>query len=240
MWFKYLTDGVAKEASEPEQGSALTRYYAATGCPPGRWKGAGLAALGLTEGAVVTEEQLTRVLSDMAHPVTGEPVGSSPRTAKNGVPVAGFDLTFSPPKSVSMAWALADEGTQALIYECHLRAIEDTLRYAEEHYFRSRSGKGGFAQEEVEVVVAASFTHYDSRSHDPDLHDHCVVWNRVKSASDGKWRTLDSRALYHAIQPLSTLHANILADLLDRGPGLGLGPSGDTARDGEVRSRGRP
>ncbi len=38
-----------------------------------------------------------------------------------------------------------------------------------------------------------TFTHWDSRSGDPQLHDHVVVLNRAKSVSDGKWRTLDSR-----------------------------------------------
>ena len=39
------------------------------------------------------------------------------------LPVAGFDLTFSPSK-LSTAWALADQGTKAVVYECHRRAID--------------------------------------------------------------------------------------------------------------------
>ena len=53
------------------------------------------------------------------------------RQYKQAAPVAGFDLTFSPSKSVSVAWALADQGTKAVIYECHRRAIEYTVAYAE-------------------------------------------------------------------------------------------------------------
>jgi conjugative relaxase-like TrwC/TraI family protein len=219
--WEYLTDGVAKAASDPDQESALTRYYASTGCPPGRFRGAGLAALGLADGDVVTEEHLQRMLGDLADPVTGEPVGSAPKRAEQGKPVAGFDLTFSPWKSISVAWAMADQGTQALIYECHERAIRDTLAYAEEHYFRSRRGKNGVAFEEIEGVIATAFTHYDSRSHDPDLHDHVVLWNRVRGASDGKWRTLDSRGLHNSIQALSTLHSNILATYLTEALGWG-------------------
>lgn len=45
-------------------------------------------------------------------------------------PVAGFDLTFSPSKSVSMVWALADAETKAAIYACHHRAIDVVLAYA--------------------------------------------------------------------------------------------------------------
>ncbi|MCL6091569.1 MAG: relaxase domain-containing protein, partial [Actinobacteria bacterium] len=143
---------------------ALTRYYASTGCPPGRFRGTGLAALGLADGDVVNDQHLQRMLGDMAGPVTGMPVGAVASTAPPGKTVAGFDLTFSVPKSVSTAWAMADRGTQALIYECHERAMRDTLAYAEEHYLRSRSGKGGVAYEEVEGVIAAVSSHPDLSS----------------------------------------------------------------------------
>ncbi len=58
------------------------------------------------------------MLAACCDPVSGEPVGTTPKAAR-GAPVAGFDLTFSPPKSVSTAWAMADEGTKAVIYACH-------------------------------------------------------------------------------------------------------------------------
>ena len=76
--------------------------------------------------------------------------------------MAGFDLTFSPSKSVSVAWALADPDTKAVIYDCHRRAIDVVLTYAEREVFHSRSGKGGVVQEDVEGVVATAFTHWDS------------------------------------------------------------------------------
>ena len=69
--------------------------------------------------------------------------------AKIGRAVAGFDLTFSAPKSVSVVWALADGGTQGLIYEAHQQALAYVLRYAEQCVFTSRSGKNGVVQEEI-------------------------------------------------------------------------------------------
>ncbi|MHB1534142.1 MAG: relaxase domain-containing protein [Acidimicrobiales bacterium] len=75
------------------------------------------------------------------------------RHDKQAATVAGFDLTFSPSKSVSVAWALADQGTKAVIYECHRRAIDYTLAYAERNVFHSRSGKDGVVQEDVTGVV---------------------------------------------------------------------------------------
>jgi conjugative relaxase-like TrwC/TraI family protein len=136
-------------------------------------------------------------------------------------PVAGFDLTFSPSKSISTAWALADADTKAAIYACHRRAIEVVLTYAEREVFHSRSGRNGVVQEDIEGVVATAFTHWDSRAGDPQLHDHVVVANRARSVSDGEWRTLDSRGLFKSVVMLGELHQGILADLLTKELGWG-------------------
>ena len=143
----------------------------------------------------------------------------APRT--NRTPVAGFDLTFSPSKSISTAWALADGDTKAAIYACHRRAIEVVLTYAEREVFHSRSGRNGVVQEDVEGVVATAFTHWDSRAGDPQLHDHVVVANRARSVSDGVWRTLDSRGLFKSVVMLGELHQGVLADLLTQELGWG-------------------
>ena len=144
-----------------------------------------------------------------------------PRAPRGGVPVAGFDLTCSPAKSVSVAWALADEATKAVIYGCHRRAVEVVLAYAEAEVFRSRSGTNGVVEEDVDGVVAVSFSHWASRSDDPQLHDHLLTWARAKCSSDGRWRTLDSRALYKAVTTLSELYDGALADLLTAALGVG-------------------
>ena len=70
-------------------------------------------------------------------------------------------------------------------------------------------------------VIATSFTHFTSRSDDPQLHEHLVVWNRARSVSDGKWRTLDSKAIFKATTTLSELHQGVLSDLLPSALGLG-------------------
>ncbi|WP_298338846.1 MobF family relaxase [Ferrimicrobium sp.] len=234
--YRYLMDSIAVGDGGCEPGSALTRYYAESGTPPGRWKGAGLADLGdgvgIELGSEVSESQLWNLLGLIADPITGESVGQAiarPRSvvgegvssAGSGAkPVAGFDLTFSPPKSVSTLWALADEATKARIYGCHQRAIDLALAYAEGQVIHSRSGKNGVVQEDVRGVSAASFTHYDSRAGDPQLHDHVIVWNRVKSVSDGKWRTIDGAGLYSSVVALGVLHEGILADLLTEALGV--------------------
>jgi hypothetical protein len=157
--FRYLMESVAVGDGAPERTNNLARYYAASGTPPGSFLGAGLADVdggrGIEEGTAVTEEHLFNMLAACADPVSGEPVGRSPAASPTAAPVAGFDLTFSPPKSVSVAWALADEGTKAVIYECHRRAVDYVLAYAERTVLHSRSGTAGVVDEDINGVVAA-------------------------------------------------------------------------------------
>ena len=128
------------------------------------------------------------------------------RLRPSGNSVAGFDCTFSAPKSVSVMWALGDEGVRKAVEEAHLEAISTALSFMEEDVFASRAGKNGVRRVSVDGVMAARFRHYDSRAGDPQLHDHLVIANRVfcptgtdKDKKKGKWRTLDSRALYKAV-----------------------------------------
>jgi conjugative relaxase-like TrwC/TraI family protein len=223
--YRYLLKSVAAGDGAAERPSSLSRYYASSGTPPGVFIGSGLSALddsrGVKVGTLVTEEHMANMFAAMADPVSGKPVGGVPKAPAGAVPVAGFDLTFSPPKSVSVAWALADEATKAVIYDCHRRAGEYVLAYGEKDVFRSRSGTNGIVEEDVAGVVAASFTHWSSRANDPQLHSHVVVWNRAQSLSDGRWRTLDSRALFKATTTMSELHQGVLSDLLTEALGYG-------------------
>ena len=230
--FRYLMESVARGDGAPDPTADLTAYYAASGTPPGRFIGAGLGDLddgrGVKEGTVVTEDHLRNMLAACCDPITGRPVGRTPNAGAKVAPVAGFDLTFSPAKSISTAWALADEPTKAVIYDCHLRAVRYVLAYAEQEVCHSRSGTNGIIEEDITGLVGAAFTHWDSRAGDPQLHDHVVVWNRAKSVTDGKWRTLDSRGLYKARSALSAMHQGVLSDYLTQA--LGVGWDGRTRR----------
>ena len=110
--------------------------------------------------------------------------------------VAGFDLVFSPAKSVSVFWGLGDETTRKTIEDAQAVAILDTVSYLEREAIATRAGTNGVAQIDVEGgLVATRFRHYDSRNGDPQLHDHLVVANKVKGV-DGTWRTIDSKLLH--------------------------------------------
>lgn len=218
---RYLLETVVRGDGAVDLSSPLTRYYAESGTPPGRFLGAGLAQVdggkGLAVGSEVTEEHLYNMLSVVGDPVSGDLVGTRSRTgpARDGkAKVAGFDLTFSLPKSISAAWAVADAGTQAIIHQAHQDAIAATLAYAEDNIFFARSGTAGIVQERVAGVVAAAFDHWDSRAGDPQLHTHVVVQNLAKTLSDGRWRTLDSRAIFKHVVMLSEMHQGVVQDLL--------------------------
>nr|WP_184829977.1 MobF family relaxase [Jiangella mangrovi] len=143
-----------------------------------------------------------------------EAARSRPRT------VAGYDLTFSVPKSVSVLWGLADVGTQAMIVHAHHDAIADVIALLERDVAMTRTGTGGVAQIETLGVAATAFDHYDSRASDPQLHTHVVIANRVQGR-DGRWRTLDGRPMHAAVVALSEHYNSVLADHLTRALGVG-------------------
>ena len=138
---------------------------------------------------------------------------SKPRTTA----VAGFDLTFSPVKSVSALWALAEPPVAAVIERAHHAAVADALAYIEREALFTRLGAGGVRQVDVRGLVATAFTHRDSRAGDPDLHTHVAVANKVQTL-DGRWLAIDARPLYKAVVAASetyntSLEARLAAEL---------------------------
>jgi hypothetical protein len=67
--------------------------------------------------------------------------------------VAGYDLTFSPVKSVSTLWAVADRSVAAQVEEAHHAAVADALRFVERHALFSRVGANGVRQVDVKGLV---------------------------------------------------------------------------------------
>ena len=135
------------------------------------------------------------------------------------VPVAGYDLTFSPVKSVSALWALAPPEVAGQVEAAHHAAVRSTLAMLEREVAFTRVGKGGIRRVPVTGLVAAGFDHRDSRAGDPDLHTHLVISNKVQTLADegGKWLTLDGRLLFKA-KAMASEHYNtrLEAELTDR------------------------
>ena len=167
------------------------------------------AAIGLPADASIAAADRARVRTQVAREFFvaehgREPVNARELTgqiAKDSRPrtqtVAGYDLTFSPVKSVSTLWAVADPAVAAVIEHAHQAAVRDALAFIEEQALFTRTGPQGVRQVNVQGLVATAFTHRDSRAGDPDLHTHVAVANKVQTF-DGRWLSIDGRVLFKA------------------------------------------
>ena len=134
--------------------------------------------------------------------------------------VAGFDLVFTPPKSVSLAWGLGDEQLRRGIESAHERAIQDVIRHLEKNVVMTRRGRNGVRQIETSSgVVGTKFRHWDSRAGDPNLHDHVVIANRVQGV-DGQWSSIDGRMIYAYGVEASELYNSLVQQYVTELTGL--------------------
>ncbi|MEQ4205786.1 MobF family relaxase [Actinopolymorpha sp. B9G3] len=130
--------------------------------------------------------------------------------------VAFHDATFSVQKSVTVLHTAfeaqevsarnAGDDTTAEAWGTHRKAVEDAIwagNNAALDYLSTRSGysrvghHGGQTGRYIDAHdwTVASFFQHDNRNHDPQLHIHNAIFNRVQ-CTDGVWRTLDGNALY--------------------------------------------
>ena len=147
----------------------------------------------------------------------------------------GRDLTFSAPKSVSIA---ALVGGDKRIVEAHDRAVAATLAWVEKNAAETRMNDpetGRMIRAGGQKIVAATFRHDTSRNLDPQLHTHAVLANTVRGG-DGKWRTMANEKLYGSKMLLGALYRSELAASLAR---LGYGIE-KTHADGRFEIGGVP
>jgi conjugative relaxase-like TrwC/TraI family protein len=183
--------------------SGLDEYYTGAGEAPGVWVGSGVESLGLVGEVEPTD--LRAVLAGLA-PGTGlTPNGTTLRAHPRRVP--GFDLTFSVPKSVSVAYALADRRVQHLIVTACEAALGEALGWLEREACFVRRGTNkaenrdtwgeawGTRRMVARGFVGAAYRHRTSRAGDPHLHWHVLVANLAQGI-DGRWSALDGRAIY--------------------------------------------
>ena len=158
-------------------------------------------------------------------------------TRPDKVAIAGYDLTFSPAKSVSVLWALAPRDVSEQVAAAHDAAVAAVLDRIETEAAYTRQGAHGVRQVKVDGVIAAAFTHRSSRAGDPDLHTHVTVAAKVQ-APDKTWLTLDARMLYKGNVTYSEMYNSALeTELAARLPGLRFT---DVARTGPGASDKRP
>jgi conjugative relaxase-like TrwC/TraI family protein len=155
----------------------------------------------------IPEPERARIRTEVAGEFFQEVYGRSPLDGREltgfiaresrttSTAVAGYDLTFSPVKSISALWAIAPQPIRDAIRHAHEAAVERSLLWLQQHAAYTRVGDGGPAQVETRGLLVAVFTHRDSRNGDPQLHTHAAVSNKVQTR-DGRWLALDGRVIH--------------------------------------------
>ncbi|AEF43041.1 relaxase (plasmid) [Hoyosella subflava DQS3-9A1] len=136
-------------------------------------------------------------------------------------PVAGYDLVFTPAKSVSVLWALGNDQVRDAVTKAHHDAVKDALGWLETEAAFTRRGAGGIEQIDTTGLIVAAFDHFDNRAGEPNLHTHCAVSNKVCGA-DGKWSALDGAALHRHATAAAARYNAAVVDNLRRSLGIGF------------------
>lgn len=173
-------------------------YYREGGGAPAAFFGRGAEERGLT-GAMASVWMARKFAATLA---TGD------GTASRHTP--GYDVTFSAPKSVSVA-ALVN-GDDRLV-AAHDAAVKAALAHIERHAVvtRQRDSERGYIWRHGDGMTAAVFRHTTSREQDPQLHSHSVIANATRDPATGLVRAIDSRELYRAQREAGAIYTTELA-----------------------------
>lgn len=166
-------------------------YYGGDGEAPGVWIGR-CDLVGAVAGSLATAVDSKLLLEAKCAP-DGTRLGKTTVTERS---VTAFDLTFSAPKSVSLLHALCGPEVAAAIGAAQTAAVEQATESISSRIGFTRTGHAGAAVVDADGVFGVRYRHRTSRALDPQLHDHVLVSNAVRTVSDGEWRTLDARGLY--------------------------------------------
>ena len=170
-------------------------YYSRDGEPPGRWAGRGAERLSLV--GPVTHAEFDAALRGV-DPKTGErlaQVGGRGREHS-----AGWDMTFSAPKSVSVLWALSESSNRETIEQAHRSAVLAATAHLEGIAGWARRGRGGSVRERTAGLLMAQFDHHTSRESDPQLHTHAFI---LSFATQARRLAPPPRPRRHPHHPLS-------------------------------------
>ena len=145
--------------------------------------------------------------------------GFNPRTGKRLVRGAGkrhragWDITFSTPKSFGILWAAGTIEQRAVLEKIQHDAVDQTLQLLiTERLVEARLGAGGHQRQAPDDIVVAKFPHFTSREGDPACHTHCVLMNVSRAA--GKYLTLEPRKTYEYQLVLGSAMRSALAERL--------------------------
>jgi conjugative relaxase-like TrwC/TraI family protein len=199
--------------------AAEQNYWKQGDTVEGEWRGRLAEKFGLA-GAVGADE-FSR-LAEGQHPQTGAQLvrhravheyrTEDGRTVAPVEHRAGWDATFSAPKSVSLT---ALVGGDDRVREAHREAVNVALTELE-RYTQARIG-GNHAAETTGQFVAATFEHDTARPVDgyaaPQLHTHGVVFNMTER-ENGAMRALQPKGLFESQQFATAVYQSHLTYLL--------------------------
>src|SRR6478609_756769 len=200
-------------------------------------------ANGASRDTVLAAAERARIRTEVGREMFADAYGRNPKDprelssfiARNSrsttSAIAGFDLTFTPVKSVSALWAIAPREVAEQIAAAHHAAVDDVLGWLEREASYTRGGKAGVQQLDTTGLLAAIFDHRDSRAGDPDLHTHVAVSAKVRvrnlDGSPGRWLALDGRVLYKATVTASERYNTRIEAELHRRLGVTFQPRSD-------------
>jgi conjugative relaxase-like TrwC/TraI family protein len=200
----------AKEFTSPDQS-----YWSRGETVTGEWQGQLAGEFGLS-GAVAAEEFAR--LAEGQHPATGEQLvrhrqshqyqTADGKTVKSVEHRAGWDATFSAPKSVSLT---ALVGGDERVRLAHREAVTVALSELEQ-YTQARIG-GNHPPETTGQFIAAKFEHDTARPVNgyaaPQLHTHAVIFN-MTARGDGTARALQPQSLFASQQYATAIYQSEL------------------------------
>ena len=212
---KALNAGQAQSYHKLEFTSETQNYYKQGETVKGEWQGKLAASFGLK--CDVAPLEFSR-LAEGIHPQTEEPMvrhraaqeykNSDGTITKAVEHRAGWDATFSAPKSVSLT---ALVGGDDRVREAHRAAVTTALDELE-RYTQARIG-GNNPAETTGKFIAAKFEHDTARPVDgyaaPQLHTHAVIFN-VTERADGSTRALQERAFFESQQYATAVYQSAL------------------------------
>jgi conjugative relaxase-like TrwC/TraI family protein len=202
---KPLSAGQAQTYHEREFTAKEQNYWSQRGVIAGEWQGRLAEQFGLA--GTVSADEFAK-LSQGQHPQTGEQLvrqrasyeyqDADGKTIKTMEHRAGWDATFSAPKSVSLT---ALVGGDERVREAHRESVRVALDQLE-HYTQARIG-GNHPPETTGRFIAAKFEHDTARPVDgyvaPQLHTHAVVFN-VTERGNGQPRAIQPQSLFASQQ----------------------------------------
>lgn len=206
----------AKEFTAAEQ-----NYWKQNDTIQGEWHGRLADKFGLA-GSVGAAEFAR--LSEGQHPRTGDQLVRHRKVheyqteeGKTIAPVehrAGWDATFSAPKSVSLT---ALVGGDERVREAHQQAVNVALNELE-RYTQARIG-GNRPAEMTGQFIAAKFQHDTARPVDgyaaPQLHTHVVIFNMTER-ENGQMRALQERSFFESQSYATAIYQSHLTYRLRR------------------------